>query len=145
MNSISQILRDAYRGQNVSLHQVLLIAGLSLSDTLSLLGVSKRTFNRWEASGSPDPLASRLLAILAGYVPWDGWQGWEVHGDCLFAPGQSRRGISPSALENLSILLQHRESLIQQNDALQEEIHQLRTELDQVAGKPKAQVLQLVK
>jgi hypothetical protein len=37
----------------------------------------------------------RLLAILAGYVPWDGWQGWEVHGGHLFPPGYAKGGITP--------------------------------------------------
>lgn len=38
----------------------------------------------------------RLLAILAGYVPWVGWDGWECHNGYLFPPGYRRGGIPPS-------------------------------------------------
>lgn len=34
----------------------------------------------------------RLPAILAGYVPWE---GWEVHNGYLFPPGYRRGGIRP--------------------------------------------------
>jgi len=37
----------------------------------------------------------RLLAILAGFVPWAGWDGWEVHKGLLFPPGYERNGIAP--------------------------------------------------
>ncbi|WP_201092826.1 hypothetical protein [Thiocystis minor] len=58
--------------------------------------VSLRTYRRWLASGNPDPTALRLLSILAGYVPWSGWAGWEVHNGYLFPPGYSRGGIPPA-------------------------------------------------
>ncbi len=35
--------------------------------------VSVRTVWRWLHTNTPDPMAVRLLAILAGYVPWVGW------------------------------------------------------------------------
>jgi len=65
-------------------------------DAAAALGVDPRTYRYWRA-GSIPPKASalKLLAILAGYVPWDGWQGWEMHRGCLFPPGFSRGGISP--------------------------------------------------
>jgi hypothetical protein len=37
----------------------------------------------------------RLLAILAGFVPWDGWHGWELDNGLLFPPGYRRHGIAP--------------------------------------------------
>ncbi|MTW21179.1 hypothetical protein, partial [Allochromatium palmeri] len=54
--------------------------------------VSSRTWRRWRTEGNPDPTAVRLLAILAGFVPWD---GWEVHNGLLFPPGYRRGGIPP--------------------------------------------------
>lgn len=60
-----------------------------------MCGVSLRTYRRWCSEGNPAPSAVRLLGILAGYVPWDGWQGWEVHGGYLFPPGYTKGGISP--------------------------------------------------
>ena len=68
---------------------------LSNAETAALLCVSERTYRRWLVSGQPDPTAVRLLAILAGYVPWEGWDGWEVHNGYLFPPGYSRGGIRP--------------------------------------------------
>ena len=58
--------------------------------------VSLRTYRRWCATGNPDPTALRLLAILAGFVPWSGWHGWEVHNGYLFPPGYTSGGIPPS-------------------------------------------------
>jgi hypothetical protein len=68
---------------------------LSNAETAAMLCVSERTYRRWLVSGQPDPTAVRLLAILAGYVPWEGWDGWEVHNGYLFPPGYTRGGIRP--------------------------------------------------
>jgi len=48
---------------------------LSNEQAARVCGVSLRTYRRWRATGRPNTGAVRLLAILAGYVPWDGWQG----------------------------------------------------------------------
>ena len=68
---------------------------LSNEEAAKVCGVSLRTYRRWLSTGKPNPLAVRFLAVLAGYVPWDGWQGWEVHGGFLFPPGYSKNGIPP--------------------------------------------------
>ncbi len=60
-----------------------------------LCGVSPRTLRRWLQTGDAHPSTLRLLAILAGYVPWAGWQDWEVDNGYLFPPGFRRGGISP--------------------------------------------------
>lgn len=43
----------------------------------------------------------RLLAVLAGYVPWAGWAGWEVHGGLFFPPGFSKGGLAPGEFQAL--------------------------------------------
>ena len=70
-------------------------AGFTNAEAAEALCVHKRTYRRWLASGQPDPTALRLLAILAGFVPWQGWDGWEVHRGALFPPGYSKGGIGP--------------------------------------------------
>lgn len=35
------------------------------------------------------------MAILAGHVPWAGWNGWEMHTGYLSPPGYNRHGFSP--------------------------------------------------
>ena len=57
--------------------------------------MSTRTYRRWRQHGNPSPTAVRLLAILAGFVPWPGWDGWEVHRGSLLPLGYSKRGIAP--------------------------------------------------
>ncbi len=57
--------------------------------------MSLRTYRRWRSGANPDGSAVRLLAILAGFVPWEGWDGWEVHRGCFFPPGYRKGGIAP--------------------------------------------------
>ncbi len=54
-----------------------------------------RTYRGWLADGKAAPAAVRLLAILAGFVPWDAWSGWEFERGLLFPPGYSKHGIRP--------------------------------------------------
>lgn len=60
--------------------------------------MSVRTYRRWLQHGHPSPTAVRLLAILAGFVPWAGWDGWEVRQGSLFPPGYRKGGIGPGEL-----------------------------------------------
>ena len=64
-------------------------------------GVSDRTWRRWRAHGCPSQSVARLLSIQAGYVPWGGWTGWEVHQGLLFPPGLSRHGLAPGDIVHL--------------------------------------------
>ncbi len=61
-----------------------------------------RTYRRWRCQGNPTPAAVRLLAILAGFVPWVGWEDWEVHRGYLFPPGFSRQGLTPADFHTLA-------------------------------------------
>jgi transcriptional regulator with XRE-family HTH domain len=45
--------------------------GFTAVEAAEALGVSLRTYRRWLQHGNPSPTAVRLLAILAGYVPWE--------------------------------------------------------------------------
>jgi hypothetical protein len=71
---------------------------LSDEQAAELCGVSPRTYRRWRSTGKPNAGCVRLLAVHAGYVPWD---GWEVHGGFLFPLGSRRNGIAPGELFTL--------------------------------------------
>jgi len=98
---------------------------LSNDAAAKVLCVSPRTYRRWLASGKPDPTAVKLLAILAGYVPWRGWDGWEVHEGLLFPPGYARGGIPPGEFFALIFYRQQLSWLQRENarlDALAREL-----------------------
>jgi hypothetical protein len=111
-----------------------LFCRLGIEDAAALCGVSPRTFRRWRAENNAPASALRLLAILAGYVPWDGWQGWEVHRGCLFPPGFRRGGISPGEFQALvfwrQLVTAQREKLAK----LSAQVAALEAELGRPAG-----------
>lgn len=138
MDSVTMMLREGFEGRNQSLAPLMLLAGLNQLATAEFLQVNVRTLHRWETTGRPDPTASKLLAVMAGFLPWPDWVGWEMHTGCLFAPGQHRRGMDASRIENMIIINEL-------NDTLKRDNERLQAELDQARQRPKAAVLQLVK
>jgi hypothetical protein len=68
---------------------------LSNTEAATLCGVSLRTYRRWTSNGNPHPGAVSLLALLGGFVPFKGWEGWEFDNGCLFPPGYSKNGLTP--------------------------------------------------
>lgn len=76
-------------------------AGLSDPVAAGLCGVSDRSWRRWRSQGCPEVAAVRLLAVMAGYIPWPGWAGWEMHRGCLFPPGLTRHGLYPGDIVHL--------------------------------------------
>ncbi len=93
--SETELLRNAYAANLSTLRPLLQRLRASSTEAAALCLVTPRTLRRWLKTGQPDPTALRLLAILAGYVPWEGWQDWEVDNGFLFPPGFRRGGISP--------------------------------------------------
>jgi hypothetical protein len=65
--------------------------GFSNAEAAAFLGVTVRTFYRWLHHGGPE-WAKLLLALRAGFIPWDGWQGWEMHKGYLIPPGYRSGG-----------------------------------------------------
>jgi len=68
--------------------------------------VAPETYRRWVRDRRPNPTAVRLMAIMAGVVPWHGWQGWEMHRGLLFPPGYIRHGFQPGELLAIPFRLQ---------------------------------------
>ncbi|MGB5736268.1 MAG: hypothetical protein WBM40_17665, partial [Thiohalocapsa sp.] len=93
--SEAQLLGEGFAANPSSLRALQQRLSLTNADAAAACLVHPRTYRLWRATGRPNPTAVRLLAILAGYLPWDGWQGGEMHRDCLFPPGFSKGGISP--------------------------------------------------
>lgn len=93
--SEAELLRHAYAANLSTLRPLLQRLRASPAEAAALCLVTPRTLRRWLHTGQPDPTALRLLAVLAGYVPWEGWQDWEVDHGLLFPPGFRRGGISP--------------------------------------------------
>ncbi|GAB4348053.1 MAG: hypothetical protein Kow006_08370 [Gammaproteobacteria bacterium] len=107
MSHSSEYLRAGYAGDLTTLRTLHLLAGFaSNQEAAHACLVSPETYRRWRTDRRPNPTAIRLLAILGGYVPWRGWENWEVHGGLLFPPGYSRHGIAPGDILALPFLHQ---------------------------------------
>ncbi|NEX19509.1 hypothetical protein G3480_04140 [Thiorhodococcus mannitoliphagus] len=94
--------------------------------------MSPRTYRRWLSSGNPDPTAVRLLAILAGFVPWSGWDGWEMHNGYLFPPGYQRGGIPPGEFFALVFYRQQVSAYQESNAKLRVELQALKDECERL-------------
>ncbi|TCT23853.1 hypothetical protein [Thiobaca trueperi] len=92
----ADLLSAGFAAHPLTLRKLQRACGFTDQQAADACLVSLRTYRRWCATGKPDPTAVRLLAILAGFVPWSGWHGWEVHRGYLFPPGYTRGGILPS-------------------------------------------------
>ena len=89
-------IRTSGRNANLSTFRARLFEiGLNDQQAAEALGVSLRTITRWKAHNNPSTTARKLLEIVAGHAPWQGWQGWEFHNGYLFPPGYTKHGISP--------------------------------------------------
>jgi transcriptional regulator with XRE-family HTH domain len=111
------LLSEAWAENPAALRGLLKRLHLSSADAATAVGVHPRTVRAWLASGSANPSALKLLAILAGFVPWDGWQGWELDNGLLFPPGYRRHGIAPG---EFAALVFYRQQVTEQRRVLVE-------------------------
>lgn len=58
-------------------------AGLTIPKTLELLGISERTWRRWNRTKAPT-WAPRLLRFYAGYLDELGWKRWQIRDGDLY-------------------------------------------------------------
>lgn len=119
-----------------TLHELQFRARLNDQQAADLCGVSLRTWYRWLKIDSPQPAALRLMTILAGHVPWAGWDGWEMHSGYLFPPGYSRNGLSSG-----HILARHFEQQLLAH--YKRENHQLREEVEALKARWQRQAVAL--
>lgn len=101
--SEAQFLAEGFAGNLTILRELQFRCQLTNDQTAQALMVSPHTYRRWRCDRKPNPTAVKLLAVLAGHVPWPGWDGWEVHQGYLFPPGFRKNGILPTEFWNLPI------------------------------------------
>ena len=66
-------------------------------------GVQECTVRRWRSTGNYPEYAKRLIAIEAGYFPWESFDGWKVAHGRLYSP-HLKDGFSTSDIESLHYL-----------------------------------------
>lgn len=91
----SDLLALGYLGNLTTLRELQQLCGFSQVQAARACLVSPHTYRRWLRDRPANPTAVRLLSVLAGYLPWPGWEGWEMHNGHLFPPGYSRNGYLP--------------------------------------------------
>ncbi|MBI4005551.1 MAG: hypothetical protein HY356_02680 [Gammaproteobacteria bacterium] len=137
MTNVLVTLQEAYAGKLTKLGYLHTIAGLNDTAAADFCFVSPHTYRRWRTDRKPNPCAVRLLAILAGYVPWSGWEKWFYnHYDQKLYCHDLKYGFSPSDFYSYHYLKLAYESL-------QEEVLYLRQQLKDLsnAERPEASIL----
>ncbi|BCO30682.1 hypothetical protein TspCOW1_07870 [Thiohalobacter sp. COW1] len=106
MDAVTEYLADGYAGDLTTLGALQILCGFSHEQAAAACLVSPATYRRWRSDRKANPTAVRLMAIHAGYFPWPGWDGWEMHNGFLFPPGYARHGFGPGNLMALPFLYQ---------------------------------------
>lgn len=94
MSEIDHLLQEGFQGNVTTLRTLQLLCRFSLEDAAAFCLVSPETFRRWRTDRSPSPLACKLLAIRAGYLPWPEWRDWRMTAGVLMPPSWNGRGVS---------------------------------------------------
>ena len=132
--SDAELLAEGFAANSSALRALQQRARLTQAQAAELCGVSPRTYRRWLADENAPAGALRLLAVVAGFLPWSGWEGWEVHQGLLFPPGYARGGIPPG---EFFALVFYRQQVTAYQDAhakLKARIESLEAELVQLRG-----------
>lgn len=130
--SEAEVLAEGFAANPSTLSALQQYCRFSNEQAAAACGVSPRTYRRWRSVGNPPAGALRLLAVLAGYLPWDGWHGWEVHNGYLFPPGYRRGGILPGEFLALVFNRQQVSHYQQENSKLKARVQAL--EQDSLSG-----------
>ncbi len=125
MKAVSDLLAEGWSGDVTVLRELKLFGGWSDREAAELCLVSPETLRRWGKDRNANPLAVRLLAVAAGYCPWRGWAGWEMHNGCLFPPGYERFGLKPGEIMAMPFVMQLRDSYGRQLEELRAELQAL--------------------
>ena len=65
---------------------------------------------RWRKKENYPDWAIELVAVKAGYFPWEDWEGWKFDNGYIFSPNL-RYGFKPQDIENVHFIKQHCEQL----------------------------------
>ncbi|MCB1858309.1 MAG: helix-turn-helix domain-containing protein [Gammaproteobacteria bacterium] len=74
-----EFLREAWLGKLTTLPNLQFQLRYSNEQAARVCGVSVETYRRWLKDRRPNLAAVKLMAILAGYVPWERWEFAKVH------------------------------------------------------------------
>ena len=97
----ASLLQDAWLDNLSTLRDLQHRARLTDQQAATICAVTVHTWRRWLKQDAPNLAALRLMAILAGHIPWPGWDGWEMHNGHLFPPGYSHHGLSSGHLMSI--------------------------------------------
>jgi hypothetical protein len=120
--SEAQLLAEGFAANPAALKALQQRLSLTNADAAAAVGVRPRIYRYWLAGANPSPSALKLLAVLAGYLPWD---GWEMHRGCLFPPGFNKGGIAPGDFHAVIFWRQLTSELQRQNRALEARVAEL--------------------
>jgi DNA-binding transcriptional regulator YiaG len=126
MSYDSGFLEEAYLGNLTTLPDLQFRCRYTNEKAAEVCGVSPETYRRWLADRKPNLAAVKLMSILAGYVPWSGWSGWEVHAGLMFPPGFTRYGIGPGEIQAVTFYRQQISALRERVELQEREIRELR-------------------
>jgi len=104
--------------------------GLTPRKTAERLGVTLRTWQRWQHDGAPGWVLA-LLRIWAGEPPWSGWEGWRFTEGKAWPPGY-RNSVTPGQV----LAVPYR---LQQVAGLQRQVREFWAMDDQVEAQPEAE------
>jgi len=93
----SELLHLGFMGDLTTLRNLQYSLRYTNQQAADFVGVSKETYRRWRTDRKPNVSAVKLLSVMAGKVPWTGWENWEVHNGLLFPP-QYSKGLSPGQI-----------------------------------------------
>jgi hypothetical protein len=106
LGDIREELRAGFAGEMTTLADMQWLCGFSNQQAADFCFVSVETYRRWRRDRPVNPMALRLLAIRAGYMPWDAWRDWTVFRGQLWSPGWQHYGVTPGEVTALPLLHQ---------------------------------------
>ena len=79
-------LKTYLDGRKQSPSELQVLADLTNFKIAALCGCSEATVRRWRRTRQWPDYVATLAAYRAGYFIFEGWEGWFVDGDKLYAP-----------------------------------------------------------
>ncbi len=137
MSYNSDFLAQGFMGDLTTLPMLQHRCRMTDQQASRFLGVSQETYRRWRTDRKPNQAAVKLMAVMAGYVPWHGWEYWEVHSGYLFPPGYIRHGFTPGDIFSITFIKQSVKAYQERIEELERKIYDLQRE------RPLAPVLKL--
>jgi hypothetical protein len=128
----SDILQAAYLGDMTTLPDLQQLLGFTVGQSAQACFVSEATYRRWLADRRPSKSAVRIMAMLAGYLPWPGWDGWVMDGGYLFPPGFTKHGITPGQIHAHVFTQQLLTEYRRRHDELEKELELLKADYERL-------------